>query len=396
MRTRGADAIEFNIPGTEVKTISPVAALPDITDMVAIDGYTQPGTEKNTLAKGTNAVLKIELNGENAGNAAGLEFNPPSGKTAAGSVVRGLSINRFDAAGILLQGGVRTSNLRIEGNFLGTDPGGTEALGNGDGVNYFAAVDSTIGGSTPDKRNLISGNGGAGISAGNFSARASIEGNLIGTQKDGISALGNGVAGVFTSFGGQSQGNPNHVVGGGTAAAANTIAFNGGDGVGIFVCQRNPVTGAQSCGDGISVLVNSIFSNGGLGIDLEGGTEDADGHTANDPGDLDDRTDGSNLLQNFPVLTSAKTASGKTTIKGKLNSTPNFSFTVRFFSNPKGTDEGKVFIGKKSGTTDANGNASFIFAPAKAVSVGRAITATATDPGGNTSEFSAPRAVVAG
>jgi hypothetical protein len=181
----GADAIKFNIPGNEVKTISPASALPDITDTVAIDGYTQPGTEKNTLAKGTIAVLKIELNGENAGNAAGLQFDPPSGKTAAGSVVRGLSINRFDGPGILLQGGVRTSDLGIEGNFLGTDPGGTEALGNGDGVNYFAAVDSTIGGSTPDKRNLISGNDGAGVSAGNFSARASIEGNLIGTKKDG-------------------------------------------------------------------------------------------------------------------------------------------------------------------------------------------------------------------
>jgi hypothetical protein len=95
-------------------------------------------------------------------------------------------------------------------------------------------------------------------------------------------------------------------------------------------------------------------------------------------------------------LTSAKTASGKTTIKGKLNSTPNFSFTVRFFSNPKGTDEGKVFISKKSVTTDSNGNASFTFSPAKAVSVGRVITATATDPGGNTSEFSAPSKVVAG
>jgi hypothetical protein len=72
----GADAIKFNIPGNEVKTISPASALPDITDTVAIDGYTQPGTEKNTLAKGTIAVLKIELNGENAGNAAGLQFDP--------------------------------------------------------------------------------------------------------------------------------------------------------------------------------------------------------------------------------------------------------------------------------------------------------------------------------
>src|SRR5579885_2666223 len=52
----GTQTIAFNIPGTGVHTISPASALPGITDPVTIDGYTQTGATKNTLATGTNAV----------------------------------------------------------------------------------------------------------------------------------------------------------------------------------------------------------------------------------------------------------------------------------------------------------------------------------------------------
>jgi hypothetical protein len=124
----------------------------------------------------------------------------------------------------------------------------------------------------------------------------------------------------------------------------------------------------------------------GLGIDLNN-----DGATANDSQDLDT---GPNNLQNKPVISSAKTTGGTTTIKGKLNSTPGTTFKVQFFSNPSGTDEGKEFLGAKNVTTGADGKANFTKTVQK-VSTGRAITATATDPGSNTSEFSAPKAVVA-
>ncbi|CAN5163353.1 hypothetical protein BH24ACT17_BH24ACT17_16000 [soil metagenome] len=58
-----------------------------------------------------------------------------------------------------------------------------------------------------------------------------------------------------------------------------------------------------------------------------------------------------------------------------------------------GTNEGRKFIGSKSVTTDASGNASFAFKSASKVATGRTITATATDASGNTSEFSAPKTV---
>src|SRR5439155_26367876 len=59
----GPDNIFFSITGAGVHTIKPASALPNITDAVFIDGYTQPGASVNSLTNGDNAVLLIELNG---------------------------------------------------------------------------------------------------------------------------------------------------------------------------------------------------------------------------------------------------------------------------------------------------------------------------------------------
>ncbi len=372
--TPGDDAIGFAIPTSSgVKTIKPNSPLPMITDPVTIDGYTQgdataspdDDATENTLKKGTNARLLVELDGSGAGElASGLEIND-------NSVVRGLVINRFGSDGIRLFAGA--SGTMIEGNFLGTDPSGQGDLGNGsDGMSVVNANDFTVGGASPEARNLISGNQGDGIeidqSGGTIGKQ--VMGNLIGTQKDGISPLGNSEVGVgvFRS--------DTVAVGGETSASANTIAFNGDDGVQV----------TDGASDGNSVLRNSIFANTDLGIDLG-----FDGPTANDPGDADD---GENGLQNKPALISAKTSGGSTTIQGTLDSKPNETYTVRFFSNPGG-NEGKTFIGKRTVTTSVDGLRSFVFSPKKAVGAGKTVTATATDSGGNTSEFSAPRTVVA-
>ncbi len=76
---------------------------------------------------------------------------------------------------------------------------------------------------------------------------------------------------------------------------------------------------------------------------------------------------------------------------GKLNSTPNRTFVLRFFANPNGENEGRTFLGQRSVNTNANGTVAFAFVRTPAVAVGQAITATATDQStGDTSEFSAP------
>ena len=144
------DTITFNIPGTGVRTIIPLTALPTITDPVTIDGYTQPGASANTLAVGDNAVLLIELNGTSAGSS-GLTI------TGGGSTIRGLVINRFAGSngGIFLNSG----NNVIAGNFIGVDPTGSSELGNNGGVFVATGANNLIGGTTPGARNVISGNG---------------------------------------------------------------------------------------------------------------------------------------------------------------------------------------------------------------------------------------------
>jgi CSLREA domain-containing protein len=363
--------IDFNIPGSEVHTIKPNSPLPDIDHQVIINGYTQPGASLNTEKRDDNAVLKIELDGSNLGlNNNGLHMSDFSN----GSVVKGLVINNFGDNGILMSG----QNNRVEGNFIGTDKFGTKAkpnTNNGVRIKHFfvgqKATNNTVGGETPDKRNLLSGNFGSGVLIEDDANR--VVGNLIGTHKIAIAQISNGSDGVFIS------GASDNTIGGTTPGEANTIAFNQGPGVSVL-----------NNGVGNRVLANSIFSNASLAIDLN-----RNGVTPNDAGDQDT---GANELQNFPVLSSAKTSRKGTSIAGKLNSKPNETVTVQFFANseadPSGNGEGKTFIGEKAMGTDSSGKATFAFKDTQPVAKGQFITATATDLDGNTSEFSAAKKVV--
>jgi parallel beta-helix repeat protein len=378
----GADTIGFNIGlfGTGLQTIevgkTGNGALPTITKAVTIDGYTESGATKNTipLAKdGTNAVLEIEFDGTNAGSSHGLEID------ASNVVVRGLVINSFSLSGIRLSSG---TGHKIEGNFIGTDAGGGSELGNTLGVYLDNTTGSTIGGTSPEARNIISGNSDDGVLVSNSSGNK-IQGNLIGTDKNGTAPLGNDSWGMFVSFSSKNTIGDSDPTDGPTNAA-NTIAFNSLDGVAV---------GSESTGN--RILSNSIFANDWLGIDLR-----PTGVTDNDPKDPDT---GSNRLQNFPVLSAQESNFGNSTIiGGDLNSTPSTRkkkriFIIQFFSNPS-TDpnEGKTFLHQMQVKTDRQGNAlDFGFEVSQAVvSEGDYITATATNKAtGDTSEFSEARVV---
>lgn len=372
-----ADTILFNIGGpAETKTITPHTELPSITSPVTIDGYSQPGAAVNTATFGaSNAKIKVELDGtiahtgENAVFVDGLTVN------TSATVIRGLAINRF-ANGIALANPNKcASGTKVEGNFVGTNAAGNVGLGNeGSGIHAECAPGSLVGGTTPAARNVISGNDSSGVSSN--SVNVVVAGNLIGTARDGVTDLGNSGSGVRPAS--------NNVVGGTTAGAANTIAFNEEDGVEVFFSDDK----------GIRISRNSIFSNDGLGIDLLGPGEFAGSNdpTANDAKDPDK---GANNLQNKPKILSATNSAGKTTVEGSLNSTPNKTFLVQFYSNPSG-NEGRTFLSQKNVTTNANGVASFTQVPANAVPVGQTVTATATaNATGDTSEFSGPKTVVA-
>lgn len=106
---------------------------------------------------------------------------------------------------------------------------------------------------------------------------------------------------------------------------------------------------------------------------------------------------GPNRLQNFPMLVAAETGAGVRVV-GDLNSTPETTFTLDFYAPPtpkpfptfgdvNGVD--LHYLGSTTVTTDAAGAAHFDAVLGYAAA-GWAITATATDPNANTSEFSAP------
>ena len=113
--------------------------LPPIAAPVIIDGYANAstGATANTLPSGSNAALKVYLNGTNAGSSAFALTIAPGG---SGSTIRGLVIGNFGGGGILLDA---SSNNTITGNFIGVTftgnaTAGNGAQGNGGGVNAMA------------------------------------------------------------------------------------------------------------------------------------------------------------------------------------------------------------------------------------------------------------------
>ncbi len=159
------------------------------------------------------------------------------------------------------------------------------------------------------------------------------------------------------------------IQGSGNTVQNNTIAGN--TGVGIYVAGAAAVDNA--------LFGNNIFDNGGLGIDLA-----PTGVAVNDDGDTDT---GTNDYQNYPVITIAT----PTLVQGTLNSIPNTSFRLEFFTNaacdPSGYGEGGSYLENLVITTDGAGNAAF--STTLLINAGDFLTATATSPTGSTSEFSA-------
>jgi hypothetical protein len=402
------DVINFGIvgvSGTGPYTISPVTPLPVVADPVIIDGYSQFGASTNTLANGDNAVLKIlvleslaldttnstvrglairqiqigsplpgpkgnnviegcfiglDTTGTNslASPGFGVFVQTPNNRIGGTSPAARNLISGKGATGIEIFETFGTNNV-VQGNFIGTDRTGTQAIGNTDRalvVNQNASG-NTIGGIVPGARNLISGNLDRGITLDG--ANNLVQGNRIGTDVTGLQPLGNARTGV-------EIGGPGNTVGGTNSAAANIIAFNGVNGNGSTTNGVDVKIGAT----GYAILGNSIFENLGLGIDVN-----ANGIVT--PG--------------FPVLTVVSNTGAITVIKG--THTPNVSFRLELFTNPNadpsGNGEGKTLLTSTNVTPDGGGNFTVNW-PAP-IAPGIFITATAN----GATEFSQARIVAA-
>lgn len=410
------------------------------------------------LAKsGTGNIVQGNLIGTDATGTANLLSFPISrgvvvsgpaneiGGTTAGA--RNVISGNVD--GVVIDGAAASGNV-VEGNFIGTDITGTLGLGNFfDGVLIHGAPNNTVGGVTDASRNIVSANGAWGLEITDGTADTAdvaignvVQGNFIGTDATGTASLGNSAAGVrivsafvtigdsgsgnvisdnvisgnhqsgieLSSSGSRVQGNfigtdvkgtrslgnarhgvlvngSDNTIGGPDRDAGNLIAFNGEDGVAV----------ENLTADGNVISSNRIHTNDALGIDLGTGSPDV---TPNDAGDSDE---GPNRLQNFPTLDAVVLRGNSTVIAGTLSSRPNITYRIEFFAStvadPSGNGEGEQYLGSTIVTTHSStlafvGIANFeVTIPS--VPVGQFLTATTTDPDGNTSEFSPAVAVIA-
>jgi parallel beta-helix repeat protein len=385
---------------------SGVAMVPSAGGVVTGTLIGGAGTDGNII--GGNAFAGINILGTTTGNAAlnrvfgnsigvGADGTTPIGNGSGvrvmgdnnhiGDVGMGNLISGNTGQGIMVGG---WSNL-IEANRIGTNASGTAAIPNGIGITIEnradVIVDAVIGGAGAGEGNLISGNTGPGIAMGQQLVNpdllnpepgngppwfTDVKGNLIGTAANGVDPLPNG-AGITATV--ESLG----VVGGPTAAARNVIAHNGLFGVVIDDNARVTLEG------------NSIHTNGGVDIDLGN-----DGVTPNDGLDADA---GPNLLQNYPVVTTASKnpATGVTIVSGNLHSAAGGPFTIQLFltqtCDPSGFGPGQTLQDTFGIVTNAAGDGIFNTV-LTGLPTGWFLTATATDNAGNTSEFSQCRQVV--
>ena len=421
-----ADTIVFDLPasapgydaGTETWAIQLQGELPDVVEPVYLNGTTQPGYANRPL---------IDLNGY------GLTFTSVTSEGASDSFVSGLILrgvflefanrveirgnyvgtdalgeNGREGTGIEFSGafdaviaqnvisgndtGIRLAgpngaSARIEGNLIGTNATGDTAVPNGDGI-FIAGSSSeaVIGGASEEARNVISGNSGYAISLSTQADESVITGNYIGTNAAGDAALPNGGGILITDDSSFNQ------IGGTAPGEGNVIAYNQGAGVRLFGCCFVFF--------GNSIRGNSLFQNAGLGIDL--GDE---GLTPNDPSDADgangiDQT-GPNGLQNFPEITSAdyNPETGEVTVAYRVDTDPSYAgYPIAVDVYLSDGSEGRAYLGTNSyaeADFTSGSDKVFTFAPAASIAAEDSLVATATDLSGNTSEFSPAIAVSA-
>jgi CSLREA domain-containing protein len=368
-----------------------------------------------TAADGT-AALGNSGSGIEVANDFALSFQVGGNSPGMRNLISGNTLH-----GILL--GAQTG--QVQGNYIGTNAAGTAAIANGgSGVNITGHNNLVGGNPAFGQRNVISGNAAHGIAIASSASMNSVQGNFIGTNGGGTLALPNAQDGIridgpSTTLGpmdnviGGNLGNGVTVTGSGDNASitsiigtdlGKTINLGNGSGPGnagvsisgnAIVSLPNP-TIAFNSGAGIAVSSNpavavivvngSFFSNGGRAIDLTGGPP-----PANDTCDVDT---GNNDLMNYPVLNSATITGSTVQVDVTFNGVPGFTHTIEFFSSntcdPSGFGEGKTPIGTTSAVPGPAPGCStnFLSGHLNFPAGQNVITAYARGAGGKTSEFS--------
>ncbi len=272
----GPDTILFSIPGGGVQTIKLGSTLPIITDTtggVTIDGYSQPGASPNTDPVVDNARLMIQLTSAPNPNLDAIFVS------SANNVIRGLSMYNFRRS-ISFQTTSAHDNSVI-GSFIGTNAAGTyfspAFVSGGNGINVtLGASYTTVGGTDPASRNVITGNSSNGFSTYNEQTDHNVVyGNLIGLAPNGQS-----IRTCSTQCYGQvshgvdiNNGSSYNVIGGTGPGQRNVISNNRGEG--IEFSHGSTTDSNQAIGNYIGTDVTgnagaaNKFGNGLNGVHLQ-------------------------------------------------------------------------------------------------------------------------------
>jgi hypothetical protein len=298
------DTIAFNIPGAGPHVISPTSALPSIVQSTVIDATTQPGfagapivfidggsagtvdgltiaapvTEVRglgitgyfafairTTLTGAEALIRgnyigVAFDGSAAPNGSGIELNTLDNVVGGTAVADRNVISGNTGFGVIVQNSDDVTGNRIVGNFIGTNAAGTAALPNGAGGVRLTAP-TRVGGANAGEGNLISGNGGTGITLLNDDNESVIQGNRIGVNAAGDAALPNDGSGIFitdTEF---------SLIGGTVSGARNVISGNTGEG--IFLLGDASATTIHGNYIGTNAAGTAALGNGGSGVVIQ-------------------------------------------------------------------------------------------------------------------------------
>ncbi len=227
--TGGADTIEFNIVGSGLHTIQPASELPEITEALIIDGYTQTGASTNTTVSPApmDSIIAIEIDNNSGQYWDGLVIKTED------VTIRGLAIDGF-ISGILVDGSSGSAdNINIEGNYLGTDATGQSPTVSTDYVGVGlknGCSNVTIGGTDSEDRNIVAGSH-IGIEVG--CSNVGVFGNYIGSGPDGANSIigeksATGGVGITQSLNQIGPPFTNLTIGGAASGQPNLISGNPG------------------------------------------------------------------------------------------------------------------------------------------------------------------------
>jgi hypothetical protein len=188
---------------------------------------------------------------------------PGGACTGACNVIGGNTGNSSNGPGIVLSG----SGTTVKGNYIGLNAAGTGLIPNDFAGIVVSGANNTIGGTTPEERNVISGHG-YNINIDNVSVTPTgnvVQGNYLGTNSAGTAGLngGGGTANIQVSGANTIGGTTGTTPGGACTGACNVI--DGIAGYGIINARAGNVT-IQGNFVGLNPAGTGTIGNGNIGI----------------------------------------------------------------------------------------------------------------------------------